>query len=343
MKTTKALAALLLGSALIAGSAAPSRAADPIKPDHIKDGIVTSMGGLPNFIGKEKGFFAEENIDTEIVFFDAAQPIAIAVASGDIDFGTTGLTAAFFNLAQQGSLRMLGSGTWEHPTFQSIGFLVSNGAYASGLHSLKDIAGRKAGITQSGTPLQYAIALAAKKYDIDYSKLQIVLLQSNPNVGTALTGNQVDFATQTVVPAYDVIKKGGAKLLGWQGDELPPQQNEMLFTSTKLVNDKAELLTRYMRAYRKSMAYLHDAFADANDKRRDGANADEVMNIAAKYLKQPVEQLKEGVPFFSTDGRIDEDNVATLMAWYKSQGMMKGDVAADALIDKRDAVMVTKK
>jgi NitT/TauT family transport system substrate-binding protein len=338
MKTMAALAALLLGSTLLVGAASQSRAAD-----HIKDGIVTSMGGLPNFIGKEKGFFTDEGIDTEIVFFDAAQPIAIAVASGDIDFGTAGLTAAFFNLAQQGTLRMLGSGTWEHPGFQSIGFLVSNGAYASGLHSLKDIAGRKAGITQSGTPLQYAIALAAKKYDIDYSTIPMVLLQSNPNVGTALTGNQVDFGTQTVVPAYDVIKKGGARLLGWQGDELPPQQNEMLFSSTKLVNDKAELLTRYMRAYRKSMTYIHDAFADANDKRRDSANADEVMTIAAKYLKQPVEQLKEGVPFFSTDGRIDEANVATLMAWYKSRGMMKGDIAADTLIDKRNAVMVQKK
>lgn len=338
MKTMHALAALLVGGALFVGAPAPSYATD-----HIKDGIVNSMGGLPNFIAEEKGFFATEGIDTEIVFFDAAQPIALAVASGDIDFGTTGLTAAFFNLAQQGTLRMLGSGTWEHPGFQSIGFLVSNGAYASGLHSLKDIAGRKAGVTQSGTPLQYAIALAARKYNIDYGTIPIALLQSNPNVGSALTGNQVDFATQTVVPAYDVIKKGGARLLGWQGDELPPQQNEMLFTSTKTVNDRAELLVRYMRAYRKAMAYLHDAFADANDQRRDGKDADEVMNIAAKWLKQPVEQLKEGVPFFSNDGRIDEDNVATLMAWYKSQGMMKGDIAADTLIDKRDAVMVPKK
>ncbi len=214
--------------------------------DKVKAGVVRSMGGSPNFVAKEKGFFAEQGIDVDIVFFDSAQPIAIAVASGDCDVGTTGVTAAFFNLAAQGTLRIVGSGTWEHPGFQSIGYLVSNQAYEAGLHSLKDIGGKKGAITQSGTPLQYAIALAAEKYNIDYNKIQILLLQSNPNVGTALTGGQTDFAVQTVVPAYSVINKGGAKLLGWEGDEVPNEQNEAFFTSTKMINERGDVLKRYL-------------------------------------------------------------------------------------------------
>ena len=166
MKTVRMLTTLLLGSSLALAVSMPSFAADKVKA-----GVVRSMGGSPNFVAKEKGFFAEQGIDVELVFFELAQPIAVAVASGDCDVGTTGVTAAFFNLAAQGTLRIVGSGTWEHPTFQSIGYLVSNQAYEAGLHSLKDIAGKKAGITQSGTPLQYAIALAAEKYHIDYGKI----------------------------------------------------------------------------------------------------------------------------------------------------------------------------
>jgi NitT/TauT family transport system substrate-binding protein len=339
MKTMRALTALLLGSGLaLAATATPG-----VANDKVKAGVVRSMGGSPNFVAKEKGFFAEQGIDVDIVFFDSAQPIAIAVASGDCDVGTTGLTAAFFNLAAQGTLRIVGSGTWEHPGFQSIGYLVSNQAYEAGLHSLKDIAGKKGAITQSGTPLQYAIALAAEKYNIDYNKIQILLLQSNPNVGTALTGGQTDFAVQTVVPAYSVINKGGAKLLGWEGDEVPNEQNEAFFTSVKMMNGRADVLKRYLVAYRKGMTFLHDAFADANDKRRDGPNAAEAMQIAAKNLNQPLEQIKLGVPFFDPQGRLKEQDFVKLAGWYKSQGMIKGDIDVGAMIDRRDAIPYPKK
>jgi NitT/TauT family transport system substrate-binding protein len=342
MKTMRMLTALLLGSSLALvltmTGAMPSFAADKVKA-----GVVRSMGGSPNFIGKEKGFFAEQGIDVDIVFFDSAQPIAIAVASGDCDVGATGVTAAFFNLAAQGTLRIVGSGTWEHPGFQSIGFLVSNQAYEAGLHSLKDIGGKKGGITQSGTPLQFAIALAAEKYKVDYNTIQILLLQSNPNVGTALTGGQADFAVQTVVPAYSVINKGGAKLLGWQGDELPPKQAEAFFTSTKMINERSDVLKRYLVGYRKAMAYFHDAFADSNDKRREGPTAHEVQAIAAKYLNQPLEQIKLGTPFFDRQGRLVEKDFVELAAWYKSQGMIKGDIDVSKMIDRKNAILVAPK
>lgn len=338
MKPRCVLAALLLASSLALAMATPGFAADTVKA-----GVVRSMGGSPNFIGKEKGFFAEQGIDVDIVFFDSAQPIAIAVASGDCDVGATGVTAAFFNLASQGTLRIVGSGTWERPGFQSIGFLVSNQAYDAGLHSLKDIGGKKGAITQSGSPLQYSIALAAKKYKIDYNTIQVLLLQSNPNVGTALTGGQTDFAVQTVVPAYAVMNKGGAKLLGWQGDELPPQQNEAFFTSTKMINERGDVLRRYLIGYRKAMTYFHDAFADANDKRRDGPTASEVEQIAAKYLEQPIEQIKLGLPFFDPQGRVVEKDFVELGAWYKAQGMIKGDLNVPAMIDRKNAILVAPK
>ena len=338
MRAMRIAAAVLAGCGLASLWIGASRAADIVKA-----GVVRSMGGSPNFVAKEKGFFAEQGIDVDILFFESAQPIAVAVASGDCDVGATGLTAAFFNLANQGALKILGSGTWEHPGFQSIGFVVSNQAYAAGLHTLKDIGGHKGAITQTGSPLQYGIALAAKTYGVDYNSIQILALQSNPNVGTALTGGQTDFAVQTVVPAYAVVQKGGAKLLGWEGDLLPSEQNEAFFTSTRMVNERPDVLRRYLIGYRKAMAYFHDAFADASDKRRDGPHADEVMGIAAKNLDQPLEQIKLGIPFFDPQGRLAEKDFATLAAWYKSQGMIKGDIDVDALIDRRDAIMVQAK
>ncbi len=324
-----AVSLLLAGAPLHRGTAA----------DHVKIGVVRSLSGTPVYVAKAKGFFADEGLDAELVFFESAQPISVAVASGDADFGTTGLTAAFFNLASQGALRIIGSSTWETPGFQNTGFLVSNQAYVAGLTSLKDIGGHSAAITQSGTPLHYILALAAAKYGIDFQSMRVLLLQSNPNVATALTGGQVDIAMQTAAPAYALIAKGGARLLGWAGDELPREQSEALFTSTRMANERGEVVTRYLHAYREATAYIHDAVADANDRRRDGPAAAEVIAIAAKAIDQSPDVVKQGFPFFDPQARIVERNFSDLAAWYKAQNMLKGELDVKALIDTRYAIV----
>jgi NitT/TauT family transport system substrate-binding protein len=103
------------------------------------------------------------------------------------------------------------------------------------------------------------------------------------------------------------------------------------------------VLKRYLVGYRKAMTYLHDAFADSNDKRRDGPNAAEAIQIAARNLGQPVEQIKLGVPFFDPQGRLVEQDFVKLAAWYKSQGMIKGDIDVGAMIDRTDSIPYPKK
>src|SRR5215469_13409602 len=123
---------LLLAIGLALAPLGAARAAD-----HIRVGVVHSLGPAPVFIAAGKGYFADEGLDAELVFFESAQPVAIAAAAGDIDFGCTGMTAAFLTLTAQGSLKIIGSGTWEHQGFQSIGFLISNQAYDGGLKGFK--------------------------------------------------------------------------------------------------------------------------------------------------------------------------------------------------------------
>ena len=124
MKSTLCGALALAASLLLAGIAAsvsPSWAAE-----HVKIGVVHSMGGAPLYVAQDMGFYKDEGLDAEIIWFDAAQPVAVAAASGDIDFGSTGITAAFLNLAAQRTLKIIGAGTWVRKGFQSIGFMVSN-------------------------------------------------------------------------------------------------------------------------------------------------------------------------------------------------------------------------
>ena len=110
-----------------------------------------------------------------------------------------------------------------------------------------------------------------------------------------------------------------------------------------MVNERPDVLKRYLIAYRQAMTYFHDAFADSNDKRRDGPHAEEVMETVAKALDQPLAQIKLGIPFFDPQGRLVEKDFVELSSWYAAQGMIKGKIDIDAIIDKRDAIMVPAK
>jgi NitT/TauT family transport system substrate-binding protein len=65
----------------------------------IKIGIVKFAASCPVYLAIEKGYFAHQGLGAELTSFEAAQPVAVATVSGDIDFGVSGLTAGFYNLA----------------------------------------------------------------------------------------------------------------------------------------------------------------------------------------------------------------------------------------------------
>ena len=67
------------------------------------------ISSSPLFIAQEKGYYTDEGLEVELKFFRAAQPVAVAIASRDADFGVTAFTAGFFNLAGKGALTVIGA------------------------------------------------------------------------------------------------------------------------------------------------------------------------------------------------------------------------------------------
>ena len=328
-------AALLSAAILIAAGAA--RAAE-----HVKICSVRSFGGGPSMVAIDKGFFARQGLDAEIVLFDSAQPIAVAVASGDCDFGAAGMTAAFFNFGGQGTLKIIGAGTWEHEGFQSIGILVSNQAYAAGLKGFKDMAGHTVGITQLGTPLQYYFLQVAAKYHVPEASLRFLPLQSNGVVASAIAGGQSDLGVQTAAPIAAIVEKNDGKLLGWTADELPPRQGEAVFTATKTTNERPAIVKAYLAGLRAGDGYFHDALVGPDGKRRDGATVPEVVAIVAKYLQQPESVIRKNLPYFDPQARVAPDDIDALIGWYVAQHMLKTPVKATDVIDMRYAIAMPK-
>ena len=306
-----------------------------VAADKIKIGTVHSQGGASAFVAKAKGYFKEEGLDAELVLFNSAAPIAVAAASGDIDVGSTALTAAFCNLAYQGTLKIIAAGGWERPGFQTIGFLVSNQAYAKGMHGFKDLKGAKVGITQLGTPLEYSLARVLKKHGISIDQVKIVPLQSNQNVGSAVKGGEVDVGVQTVANVYPLVQRGDAKILGWAADELGGGQSTITFTTGKMAKEHPDVVKRFLKAFAKGGATWDKAFLDAQGNRKDQASAPEMIDIVAKTLGERPEVVSHGVGYFDPENRIIVSDLQDVLDWYHANGKIKDHMDARSLLDSR--------
>ncbi|HXR88552.1 MAG TPA: ABC transporter substrate-binding protein [Stellaceae bacterium] len=307
----------------------------------IKLGLSKTFTGAAVFIAQERGYFAAEGVPAELVFFDSAEPVAVAVASRAIDFGVAPFTGGFYNLASHDALRVIAGGAREAPGFHYFAYIASKQAYAAGLISLKDLAGHAVATTQFGSSGHYALALLIEKYGLNPNNFRIVPLQTLTNIRSAIGGGQVDAAVTNGASALRVIERGDAKLLGWVGDETP-WQVAAAFTATATAKARRATVERVLRAYRKAVGDYCEAFIAADGTRRNGPTAPQIEAIIAKYAEQPVEEVDIGIPYFDCAARLDVDDVLHQIAWYKANGMVKAPVNGEQLVDKRYVVALPK-
>lgn len=306
--------------------------AEPIK---IGIGPVTSAG--PIFIAIDKGYFAAEGLSAETVTSDAAQLTTQGVVAGDFDVGATAASAALYNLAARGSLKIIGGQAQEVPTFHNAAFIVSNHAWNAGLRSLKDMAHHTIGIVQVGGPIHYELELAADKYGVPIPSMRIVPLQSLSNMASAVAGGQVDVGIEVSTIALRLGTAQQAHLLAWVGDETP-WQDALLFVATPTDEKRGAMIAAFLRAYRKGARVYHDAFTAPDGTRKDEADAPEVLAILAKNLKRPTAELDEGISYDDPEARLDVDDVLRQVAWFKAHNMLPADADGAAMIDLRYAL-----
>jgi NitT/TauT family transport system substrate-binding protein len=317
-----ALAGLL--AILAVGTA---RADEPLKA---RIGVLRLSSSAPVFIAQDKGYFRDAGLDIELKFFDAAQPIAVATTSGDIDVGITAFTAGLYNLAGKGTLKVIGGMSRERAGYPLIGYFASNKAYAAGLKAPKDLAGKRVAVTQVGSSFHYSLGLLADKYGFKVGDVRVVPLQSLSNAAAALQGETVDAALLPASSARKLMDDGGAKLLGWVGDETPWQLGAV-FASPKTLTNK-ELVTRLLAALERADREYHDVIlaSVADGKAPIDEKTKPDLEIIAKYTNLPVEQVVGNCAYIDPDGKLDVNNVDNQIKWLQAQGFVdKGFDAGD--------------
>ncbi|MFI5373281.1 MAG: ABC transporter substrate-binding protein [Candidatus Rokuibacteriota bacterium] len=333
MSPTRFRGLALLALAVAAGfAAAPAVGAQP-KPVAVKVGVLKLTSSAPIFVGVEKGFFKEFGVEPELVYFQAAAPIATALAAGQLDVGATGLTAAFYNIVLGGEkLWIVADKGREWPGYPLVAIVVQKEAWDGGLRSIKDLKGKRIGVTQLGSTFHYHIGNILEKEGLHLSDVKIVPLQAMPATVEALKGKQVDaiLVPQPFPGAAEA--QGFGKILAWAGD-LYPWQIATVFYSDKLATDRARAVA-FMKGYVKASRYYFDAALVQKDGHAaHGANYDEVVEITAKYTGARPEIIKLGFPFQDRNGRLLVPDIERQMSWWAANGFMKKTLPLKAVVD----------
>ncbi len=302
--------------------------------ESIKIGLLRVSASAPIYVAIDRGYFAAEGLEPQLVYFESGPPIPAGLVAGDLDFGASALTGGFYNLAGHGALTIIAGLAREMPGFQNQGYLVNKRLYDGGFQTLKQFAGHSVAVTAAGGPAHYAVGLLADKYGFDLGSVRIVVTQSLSNAVAAVETAQVDTTVISMTPALPaLLAKGDLKLLGWVGDETPWQYGAII--TSKRNADRSDLIGHFLTAYRRGAKDYHDAFTGSDGGRHVGADAPAILAIVAKYTGLSETGVKLGVTYADAEGRLDIKDVRHQIEWYRAHGFVKGEVNADAIIDPR--------
>lgn len=303
---------------------------------HAKEKItvaaLTFVSTSPVFIAYEKGYFDEMDLDVELKFFRSAQPVAVAIASRDADFGVTAFTAGFYNLASKGALKVIGAQLHEVPGYPGSAILVSNKAYEEGLTSVDKLPGHSFAMSQVGSSFHYMIGQVAEGAGFDLETMDLKPLQSVGNMISALKTGQVD--SMIIVPhiAKPLADAGAARIVGWVADYAPYQVGG-LFTSTANVKEKRDVVERFIKAYQKGIDDYRAALIDGD------TNQQEMLELIHKYVysdqdaAKALPKIKNGAMYIEKDGRLDVADVYKQIQWYKDRGLVDSSAEGAEIVD----------
>jgi NitT/TauT family transport system substrate-binding protein len=325
-RITPLLLCVLCAGGLLAAGAAQAQS----RP---KVGVLKLTSSAPIFVGVDKGFFKEFGVEPELVFFQAAAPIATALAAGQLDVGATGLTAALYNIVLGGEqLWIVADKGREWPGYPLVGIVVQKDLWDAGLRSVKDLKGKRIGVTQIGSTFHYHIGNILEKDGLRLADVKIVPLQAMPATMEALKGKQVDaiLVPQPFPGAAEA--QGFGKILAWAGD-LYPWQIATIFYSRGFAADRAKAVA-FMKGYVKAARYYHDAALVQKDGRfAPGANYEDVVEITAKYTGAKPEIIRLGLPYQDRNGRLLVTDIERQMKWWVDNGFMKSALPLSKIVD----------
>ncbi|WP_208354349.1 ABC transporter substrate-binding protein [Pseudaestuariivita rosea] len=322
--------------ALVGGTAAATLATPALSMNRkINVGALRFTSHAGNFTAVERGYFAEAGLDVELKFFQAAQPMAVAIASGDLDYAVTAISGGLISLADKGAVKVIGGALSEEAGIDGQKILASDGAYQAGLTSPAGLEGKMFGSSTAGSSFHYMGAKIAMAEGVN---VRFKPLQKVGTIIGALKTNQID--AWAIVPhiAKPLAASGAVHIIGDVADYIPNYQVTTVFTSTTNANGEEQMTSDFLSAYSRGVKDYNDAMIA---KTSGDAGVDAMVDLIHNYVYTDRERAKAAPSIINGTMRLNEGaalNVASVqdqLDWFKSENLVDSDITMETLVDPR--------
>ncbi|WP_239123831.1 ABC transporter substrate-binding protein [Rhizocola hellebori] len=303
-------AAMLLSAAACGAKETPP--STPGTPDKVTAGVVAIVDVAPIYLGKQKGFFTEQNIDLTLQTAQGGAAVVPAVAAGTYQFGFSNSISVLVAHTNGVPIKAIasGNGTTGNATADFSGLVVKDPA----ITSPKALVGKKVATNTLKNIVDTSIKELVKRDGGDPAAVSLVELAFPDMVG-ALDTNKVD-AIFVVEPFLSAAKAKGWKVIGSFAALDPAMCVALYVTSQALAQSNPDLVARFTTAMKKSLAYAE-------------SHPDEVRAILGSYT-QIAENVRQGMTLPKWPADINRASLDKLADLIVANGLTskKPDVAA---------------
>lgn len=318
-RSGSAIIALALGATLVQ----PALAQDKAKIEFLYSPYADYA---PFFLAEDLGYFDEFGLDVTLTAKGGTAETVQMLASGNVTAGGATWGAGFFNSIHSGAtVTVVGTMAKMPDTVPSPSpFMISEKAWESGIHEVKDLKGKRVGIPGPGGFGMYSVAKALEKGGLTVDDVEVVFLPP-PATAAAFSNGGLEAGWSIEPFALQLEKEGlGRRLVE---DHTFGTELGFIAFNNEFAQTHEDDVVRFLAAFLKAARQLDNG----------GWSDDKVLDIVAKYTGTAKETL-QGIPYTvrSEDGAIDMASVREQEDFFRSQGALayEGPIDIDSVYRK---------
>jgi NitT/TauT family transport system substrate-binding protein len=260
------------GSPPAATAGSGSSGASPAGTTKVSVGVIPIIDVAPLYLGISKGIFAKHGLEVTAKPAQGGAAIVPAVLSGENQFGFSNVVSLL--TARDKGVPLVsvagGSSSTGDPKTDVNAVLVGKG---STLQSAKDLAGKKVAINSLNNIGDTTIKTAVKKAGGDPAAVKFVEIPF-PDMPAQLASGTVDAVWESEPFRTQILDAGGRVLFDNLTETYPTLQIAQWFTSSKMKQEKPDVVANFTTAINESMTYATD-------------HPDEARAVLATFTKIP--------------------------------------------------------
>jgi NitT/TauT family transport system substrate-binding protein len=282
------------------------------------------------YIAYERGYFAEQGIDAELVPFQALPEAAVLLNTGQMDIYAGGTGGNLYNAVARGiRLKIVADKAHSEAGVKYKAFVARRDLWDSGeIRRIADLRGRPVAANPRGGGIEYQMEKVLQTAGLTIDDIQFKGLPV-PDQLTALANKGVD-AAFLFQPALCTAERHNLAVVipPLLDDVAPGLQGGVINYGERFIQEKPEAARGFMVAYVR-------ALRDYNDAQLYNINRAQIVAIMQKYVNLPDLSYYDECEWgrLNPDGRVDRKWIEDEMLWGVRTGLLDRVIPVDQLVD----------